>query len=95
MNKFRFLINISLLITFSTSSLLADMENSISPKEENKEVLEDEVEPLPIPTLIDLTERKKQGGKPAKYSALALLVFNIVMFTAGMALVKSIDGKDV
>jgi hypothetical protein len=107
MNTFKFLVNITILITFSSSSLFAnsdaerfyneykEYQQYQESKEKNSETLEDEVSPEPIPALIDLTDRKKQNNKSSKYGRVGLLLFNIAIFTAGMALVKTIDGKNV
>ena len=57
--------------------------------------LENVYKPPPPPSLIDLDKDEKFHDKKMKYSGLALFVFNITMFTAGMVFVKTQNGKKV
>jgi hypothetical protein len=83
-----------ILSLFMTNSLFADVTQS----EENKKetILEEEIAPPPLPSaLIDLNQNNKEEKKRAKYSSLYLFLFNVVMFTTGMVVVKNITGTKV
>ena len=91
---------LALLLTFSISAVFASEDEmmifpSTEKDTENTEKLEEEVIPPPPAALIDLDHKNKKIKKTPKYGTLALFVFNIAMFTAGMAMVKAITGKKV
>jgi hypothetical protein len=61
------------------------------PVKEPREVLEEEITPIPLPALLD---KPKKKNPEKSYTALSLFLFNIAIFTAGMAIVKAIDGEN-
>jgi len=63
-------------------------------EQDSNPVLEEEIEPAPPPALIDLSTEEKADAKGG-YASLYLLVFNIVMFTTGMLIVKTTKGSKV
>ncbi len=92
MKMFIPLLKFIFLLVFSSTSLLADAA-IVSPSP-GKEVLEDQDGPPPGPAaLIDLNKNNNQQKKEPTYSGMYLFLFNIVMFTTGMVVVKNITGK--
>lgn len=84
--------------TILTSALFADVnEMMVTPPsemvEKDDEVLEEEIAPPPPAALIDLDHNTKETKKKS-YSNLALFVFNVAMFTTGMIVVKTIQGRN-
>ncbi len=64
--------------------------------EHGEEKLVEEIAPPASPALIDLDDhKKKKNPSRAKYSSLGLFLFNTLMFTAGMIVVKTMPEKKV
>jgi hypothetical protein len=96
--------HIILTLTFAFSTIFAeegptllnqDPNNQKVVEEKPSEVLEEKIPTPEFPSLIDLNKRKVQQDPMAKYANLYLLVFNVAMFTVGIAVVKSITGQRV
>jgi hypothetical protein len=92
--------HILLILSFGFSTLFAENElnithNDSDVEEVEKEVREEVISPPEFPSLINLSERKIQKEPMPKYASLYLFVFNIAMFTAGIAVVKGITGSRV
>ena len=99
--------HILLTLTFGFSTLFAEQgptllnQDSTNQKvvekepSEPSEVLEEKIAAPEFPSLIDLNKRKMQQDPKAKYANLYLLVFNVAMFTVGIAVVKAITGERV
>jgi hypothetical protein len=92
--------HILLILSFGFSILFAENDLNISHydtdvEEVEKQVREEVISPPAFPSLIDLSERKIQKEKAPKYASLYLFIFNIAMFTAGIAVVKGITGNRV
>lgn len=66
-------------------------------KKKGEELLDEQIAPPPPPALIDLQSKDKPKPKTFKdrYSGLALLLFNTLMFVGGMVVVKTMPGKNV
>ena len=89
-----------LLFTFSFQLLFADVTHDapvLLPKTEDhgEEVLEEEIAPPPPPALIDLDSNQNKPPATTKWSSLGLFLFNTLMFTAGMIVVKTLPAKEV
>ena len=87
-----------LLIVFTTRMLVAEVVTNehLIQQNQKEEVLEEQQAPLPSPSaLIDLNQNNKGGKKETKYASMYLFLFNVTLFTIGMAVVKSITGNKV
>lgn len=89
------------LFVFSFQLIFADVVHEApvllqKTEESGEERLVEEITPPPSPALIDLDDTKKaKPTKRAKYESLGLFLFNALMFTAGMIVVKTMPGKKV
>ena len=89
------------LFVFSFQVIFADISHEapiLLPKkeEQGEERLVEEIAPPAPHALIDLDDHKKKKNQSrAKYSSLGLFLFNTLMFTAGMIVVKTMPGKNV
>lgn len=88
------------LLTFSISAVFGIEDETIilpagEKEQKNSEYLEEEVMPSYPAELITLDQDRKKTKQPKKYGSLALFLFNVAMFTAGITIVKVINGKNV
>lgn len=100
MKIFKKMHHILLILSFAFSTLFAENGITTSQRDSDVEEVEEEVReevisPPEFPSLINLSERKIQKEPMPKYASLYLFVFNIAMFTAGIAVVKGITGSRV
>ncbi len=100
MKIFKKINHILLILSFGFSTLFAEDGVNIPQREPNneevgEEILEEKIAPPEFPSLIDLSKRKAQPDPMPKYSSLYLFVFNVAMFTVGIAVVKGITGTRV
>jgi hypothetical protein len=89
------------LFVFSFQLIFADVTHEapvLLPKteEHGEERLVEEITPPAPHALIDLDDHnKKKNPSRAKYSSLGLFLFNTLMFTVGMIVVKTMPGKKI
>ena len=98
------MIHILLTLTFGFSTIFAEQSPTLLNQDSNNqnvveerpsEALEEKIANPEFPSLIDLNKRKVHQDPTAKYANLYLLVFNVAMFTVGIAVVKAITGERV